>query len=68
MHYLDANKIAGEKARRQLQDCSKQYWTRPGGNNPQSTNYTATYLPSRKLYKLDEPETQDTAGEAGTSS
>ena len=24
--------------------------------------------PSRKLYKLDEPDTQDTAGEAGTSS
>ena len=29
-----------------------------------STNYTATCLPSRKLYKLDEPDTQDTAGEA----
>ena len=29
------------------------------------TNYTATCLPSRKLSKLDEP---DTAGEAGTSS
>ena len=25
----------------------------------------ATCLPSRKLYKLDEPDTQDTAGEAG---
>ena len=32
------------------------------------TNYTATYLPSRKLSKLDGPDTQDTAGEAGTSS
>ena len=31
-------------------------------------NYTATYLPSWKLSKLDEPDTQDTAGEAGTSS
>ena len=31
-------------------------------------NYTATCLPSRKLSKLDEPDTQDTAGEAGTSS
>ena len=30
-------------------------------------NYTATCLPSRKLYKLDEPDTQDTAGEARTS-
>ena len=32
------------------------------------TNYTATCLPSRKLSKSDEPDTQDTAGEAGTSS
>ena len=28
----------------------------------------ATCLPSRKLYKLDEPDTQDTAGEARTNS
>ena len=40
----------------------------PGGNTPQSTNYTATYLPSWKLFKLDEPDTQETPGEAGTSS
>ena len=37
-------------------------------NTPQDTNYTATFLPSRKLSKLDEPDTQDTAGEARTSS
>ena len=37
-------------------------------NTPQSTNYTATCLPSWKLYKLDEPDMQDTAGEAGTTS
>ena len=36
--------------------------------HPQSTNYTATCLSSRKLYKLDEPDTQDTAGEARTNS
>ena len=36
--------------------------------HPQDTNYTATCLPSRKLYKLDEPDTQDTAGEARTNS
>ena len=29
------------------------------GNTPQSTNYTVTCLPSRKLYKLDEPDMQD---------
>ena len=40
----------------------------PGGNTPRGTNYTATCLPSRKLTKLDEPDMQDTAGEAGTSS
>ena len=34
----------------------------------QHTNYTATCLPSRKLSKLDEPDMQDTAGEAETSS
>ena len=44
------------------------YWTSPGDNTPLDTNYTATCLPSRKLYKLDEPDTQDTAGEARTSS
>ena len=35
--------------------------------HPKSTNYTAICLPSRKLYKLDEPESQDTAGEARTN-
>ena len=36
-------------------------------NTPQSMSCTATYLPSRKLSKLDEPYMQDTAGEAETS-
>ena len=48
--------------------CCEQYWISPGGNTPQDTNYTATCLPSRKLSKLDEPDTQNTAGEAETSS
>ena len=42
--------------------------TSPGANTPQGTNYKATCLPPRKLSKLDEPDMQDTAGEAGTSS
>ena len=46
----------------------EQYWTSPGSNILQSTNYTATYLPSQKLYKLDKPDMQDTAGEARTNS
>ena len=37
-------------------------------NIEQGTKYTATCLPSRKLSKLDEPDMQDTAGEAGTNS
>ena len=53
---------------RTIQECCEQYWTSPGGNTPQGTNYTATCLPSRELSKLDEPDMQDTAGEAGTSS
>ena len=40
----------------------------PSVNTPQDTNYTATCLPLRKLYKFDEPGTQDTAGEARTNS
>ena len=50
------------------QECWEQYWTSPGGKTLQDTNYTATCLPSQKLYKLDEPDTQDTAGEARTNS
>ena len=50
------------------QECCEQYWTSPGGNTPQGTNYTVTCLPSRKLSKLDEPDMQVTAGEAGTCS
>ena len=38
------------------------------GNTPQDTNCTDTCLLSRKLFKLDEPDMQDTAGEAGTNS
>ena len=37
-------------------------------NKAQGTNYMVTYLPPRKVSKLDEPDMQDTAGEARTSS
>ena len=49
-------------------ECCEQYWTSPGGNTPQGTNYTATCLSSWKLSKLDETDMQDTARESGTSS
>ena len=69
MHYMDDNKTAGEKARQQLhKNATSNILTIPGGNTPQSTNCLATYLPPRKLSKLDEPDLQNTAGEAGTSS
>ena len=43
--------------------------TSPGSNTPQDTNCTATCPLSRKLFKLDEPDMQDTAGEeVGTNS
>ena len=36
--------------------------------HPTGTNYTATCLPSWKLYKFDEPDMQDIAGEARMNS
>ena len=67
--HLTVTKRLEKEARRQItQECCEQYWTSPGGNTPQGTNYTATCLPSRKLSKLDEPEMQDAAGEVGMSS
>ena len=50
------------------QECCKQYWTGPWGNTSQSSSCTATNLPSWKLSKLDQPDMQVTAGEAGTIS
>ena len=50
------------------QECCEQYWTSTGDSTPQSSSYTATDHPSRKLSKLDEPDTWNTAGVVGTSS
>ena len=63
VHYIDANKTAGEEARRQLHKNA-------ACNLEQVLATTPTrHLPlSRKLFKLDEPDMQDTAGEAGTNS
>ena len=63
LHYMDANKAAGEEARGQLHKnatCNlKQVLA---VTPPQDTNCTATCPLSRKLFKLDEPDMQDTAG------
>ena len=66
---MDANKTAGEEARRHLHKnatCNlKQVLA---ATLTQDTNCTATCLLSRKLFKLDEPDMQDTAREAGSNS
>ena len=66
MHYLDANKTAGEEARRQLHKNA-------ASNIEQVLEATAHKTPtirpptSNHENYLDEPDTHDTAGEAGTS-
>ena len=43
MHYLDANKMAGEEARRQLhKNVASNIEQVPGDNTSQGTNYMAT--------------------------
>ena len=69
MHYMDANKTAGEETRWQLHKnaaCNPQQVL--AGNTPQDTNCTATCPLSRKLFKLGEPDMQDIAGEAEMNS
>ena len=58
-----------EKARRQLHKNAASNIEQVLEATPhKAPNYTATCLPSWKLSKLDEPDMQDTAGEAETSS
>ncbi len=49
-------KTAWKEARQQLHKNVASN-IEPGGNTLQGTNYTATCLPSRKLSKLDKPDT-----------
>ena len=69
MHYLDANKTAGEEAGRQLHKNVASNIEQVLAATP---NEAPTIRPPashhKKLSKLDEPDMQDTAGEAGTSS
>ena len=50
------------------QECCELYCTNPFGNTPQNSSYAATYDPSRKPSKLDEPDMLKTAGEVRTNS
>ena len=60
---MDANKTAGEEARRQLHKNAACNLEQVLAATPHKTPTV-----SRKLFKLDEPDMQDTAGEAGTNS
>ena len=58
----------GEKAWRQLHKNAASNIEQVMETAPHKDSYTVTYHPSRKLSKLDEPDTWDTAGEVGTNS
>ena len=60
MHYMDANKTEGEKAWWQLH--------KNAASNFQQVLEATPYKAAAALSKLDEPDMQDTAGEAETSS
>ena len=69
MHHLDTNKTAGEEARRQLH---KNVASNIEQVLAATTHKAPTIRPPashhKNYLKLDEPDMQDTAGEAGTSS
>ena len=65
---MDANKTAGEEAKRQLHKNAACNLEQVLAEHP-TRHQLYGHLPlSRKLFKLDEPDTQDTAGEAGMNS
>ena len=65
VHYMDANEKAWRQLRKNAATNIEQVLQ---ATPPQSSSYTATYYPSRKLSKLDESDMQGIAGEVGTSS
>ena len=69
VHNMDANKTAGEEARRQLHKnaaCNLEQVLAATPHKTPTVRPPASY--HKKLFKLDEPYMQDTAGEAGTNS
>ena len=69
LHYMDANKTAREEARRQLHKNAMCNLKQVLAATPHKTPTVRPPAPyQRKLFKLDEPDMQDTAGEAGTNS
>ena len=67
---MDANEAAAEETRRKLHKNVESSIKQVLATTPHETSTIQTLAPppSRKLYKLDEPDTRDTAGEAKTSS
>ena len=66
---MDSNKMTGEEARRQLHKNAVSNLEQVLEATPHKTPTVrppASY--HKKLFKLDEPDMQDTAGEAGTNS
>ena len=57
-----------KRLEKKLDDNYKQYWTSPGDNTPQGTNYTATSSPITKTIQVRRTRHEDTAGEARTNS
>ena len=69
MHYMDANKMDGEKAWQQLHKNAESNFEQVLEVAPhKAAAVRPPTPPSWKLSKLDEPDMQDTPGEAGTSS
>ena len=65
MHHMDAYEAAGRKLYKNVESSIKQVLA----TTPHETPTIRTLVPHhKKLYKFDEPDTQDTAGEARTSS
>ena len=53
MHYLDANKTFSRRRQTAItKECCEQYWTSPGGNTPQGTNYTGQLPPIMKTVQV----------------
>ena len=69
MHYLDANKTAGEKARQRLHKNAVSNIEQVLEATPYKTPTIRPPTSQHENFqRLNEPDMQDTAGEAGTSS
>ena len=68
MHHMDANEAAGEETRRKLHKNVESSIKQVLATTPHETSTIRTLAPITKTIQVDEPDTQDTAGEARTSS